>query len=293
MFSNTEWFTQKVSGKVQINSIAIYKELSAEIILKIENNLSVSEILNWIKNTTIESFRSKYVKNPEVGALNNAAGRWNEFIATSFLSEIILDINQQNDSCIAVFSLPNSRVQSEDADEVSSKFINLFNKDGFSTGSELAKIAPFKDMIFLPSPDYIIVDLSKRNISTFVENILKQQAKAPDSLAIYDFLKGKLQVEEVKAAASLKTSNRPDRRYQPLFEAAMIKSMGYILQQDWKYYMVASELSSADMIIFNKAIAPHGIVIEQNIKLVDGTYIYSRKQDLVPLVEAALNQKST
>jgi len=54
------------------------------------------------------------------------------------------------------------------------------------------------------------------------------------SLALYNFLKGKLQLEQVKAAASLKSSNRPDRRYQPLFEAAMIKAMGYVLHQNWQ-----------------------------------------------------------
>ncbi|MEQ8466791.1 Cfr10I/Bse634I family restriction endonuclease [Coleofasciculus sp. E1-EBD-02] len=89
---------------------------------------------------------------------------------------------------------------------------------------------------------------------------------------------------------ALKTSNRPDRRYQPLFEAAMIKAMRYILQQNWKYYMVASELSDADQTIFSTAIAPHGIAIEQDSRLVDGTYLYNYKLDLVPLVESAIQE---
>jgi hypothetical protein len=75
-----------------------------------------------------------------------------------------------------------------------------------------------------------------------------------------------------------------------LFEAAMIKAMGYILTQSWGYYMVASELTSADRTIFSTAIAPHGIVMEENLKLVDGTYLYNRKQDLIPLVEDTLRQ---
>lgn len=285
MVSETEWFTQKAKGKVQINSITIYRELSSELIAKIEENLSVSEIINWIKNKTKEAFKSKYGTNPEVGALNNAAGRWNEFIATSLLSEIVLEINQQTDACITIFSLPNSRLATEGSDEVSSKFLSLFSSDEF--------ISPFKDQIFLPSPDYVIAEISNSELSKAAQALLKQQAKTPDSLAVYNLLKGKLQLEEIKAAVSLKTSNRPDRRYQPLFEAATIKAIGYVLQQSWKYYMVASALTSADRTIFSTAVAPHGIAMERNFKLVDGTYLYTRKQDLVPLVEAALRQEQT
>ena len=51
----------------------------------------------------------------------------------------------------------------------------------------------------------------------------------------------------------------------------MIKAMGYVLHQNWQYYMVASELTSADRTIFTTAVAPHGIALEQNFKLVDGT----------------------
>ncbi|MFB2836184.1 Cfr10I/Bse634I family restriction endonuclease [Floridanema evergladense] len=290
MVSDNEWFTQKSNGKVQINSIIIYRNLSTELVEKLDNNQSVNEIINWLKDRTIAAFRSTYGKNPEVGALNNAAGRWNEFIATSLLSEIFFDMNQRNNSCTAIFSLPNSQLQREGTDEVSSKFLSLFNNEQFIDGNDLAKIAPFKDKIFLPSPDYIIVEMSNRNTFSSIQTLLKEQAKNPDNLALYNRFKGTLQATEVKAAVSLKTSNRPDRRYQPLFEAAMIKAMGYILTQSWRYYMVASELTSADRTIFSTAVAPHGIVLEQNLQLVDGTYLYNRKQDLMPLVDAALRR---
>lgn len=288
MVNSTEWFTDGRDGKFQINSITIYKNLSSEIVTKLDNNLSISEILNWIKNETIKAFNEKYAKPPQVGALNNAVGRWNEFIATSLLSEIVFDLNQKTEVCIAVFSLPNSQVQREGVDEAYSKFLSLFRHDDFATGKALAKLTAFKGKIFLPSPDYIIAVLEDKEISISVQPLLKQQAKKPDSLELYNFLKGKLRIEEFKAAASLKTSNRPDRRYQPLFEAAMIKAMGYVLQQNWQYYMVASELSSADSTVFTTAIAPHGIAVEQDFKLVDGTYPYSRKEDLVPLIQAAI-----
>jgi hypothetical protein len=288
MVDYTEWFTERTNGKIQINSTAIYKYLSLEVVERLDSNLSVNEIIDWIRNKTQESFRNIYGKNPEVGALNNATGRWNEFIATSLLSEIVLDINK--DVCSAVFRLPNSHSQKEGSEEVSSRFISLFKSIEFESGQPLAKLAPVKDYIFMPSPDYIIVILGNSDVATSIHDLLEQQVKIPDSLGLYNFLKGKLQLEQVKAAASLKTSNRPDRRYQPLFEAAMIKAMGYVLHQNWQYYMVASELSSADRTIFRTAVAPHSIALEQNFKLVDGTYLYTKKTDLIHLLESAIIQ---
>ena len=176
------------------------------------------------------------------------------------------------------------------AEEAYSKFISLFKSSEFASGQPLAKLAPFKDYIFMPSPDYIIVVLGKSDVATSINPFLEQQVKNPESFALYNFFKGKLKLEQVKAAASLKISNRSDRRYQPLFEAAMIKAMGYVLQQNWQYYMVASELTPADTNIFTTAVAPHGIALEQNLKLVDGTYPYTRKTDLIPLVKSAIRQ---
>jgi hypothetical protein len=290
MVDYSKWFTPNQKGKIQINSIAIYRDLSLEVVNKLDSNLSVSEIIAWIRQRTIQAFQSQYSRRPTDGSLNNSVGRWNEFIATSLFSEIALDINENNKTCIVIFSLPNSQIPKTDTGETSSKFLTLFNPEELTDGKSLSKIAPFKQRIFLPSPDYIIAAINNRKISAAIQSILREQVRKPDSLEVYNFLQGKLNVEDVKAVISLKTSNRPDRRYQPLFEAAMIKAMRYILQQNWKYYMVASELSDADQTIFSTAIAPHGIAIEQDSRLVDGTYLYNYKLDLVPLVESAIQE---
>ncbi|MTJ49372.1 Cfr10I/Bse634I family restriction endonuclease [Dolichospermum sp. UHCC 0259] len=291
MLTDTAWFTEKSNGKVSINSKDIYKHLSPKIVIKLAENLSVSEILEWIKNEIINAFREKYSKNPEVGALNKAIGGWNEYIATSLLSEIIFDINTKTGKCIATFALPNSQSKIKGSKESYSNFLNLFAPEDFcNINNYLSKIQPFKERIFMPSPDYIIIDVENSLYSKDVNFFLQEQVRDPDSLGLYNFFKGKLHIEDIKAAVSLKTSNRPDRRYQPLFEAAMIKAMGHVLKQSWKYYMVVSELTAADKTIFNSAIAPHGIALEENFQLVDATYLYARKADLLPLVIAAIEK---
>ena len=252
MLNDAVCFKKTSKGKFRINSRAIYKNLSQEIVARLSENLSVSEILDWLKNETIRAFKIKYSQNPQVGALNKAISGWNELIATSILSEILFEINQANRLCLVAFSLPNSKFQLEGIDEVYSNFLNLFAKDDLAEHNQKwSNIKPFKDKIFMPSPDYIIVLLKSPKNFELIQSLLHQQVIDPDSLALYNFFKGKLHIEEVKAAVSLKTSNRPDRRYQPLFEAAMIKSIAHVLQQNWKYYMVVSELTPADKTIFN------------------------------------------
>jgi hypothetical protein len=285
MFNDEQWFSKKATNRIQINSIIIYNDLSPELLKKLGNNLPVPEIVNWIKDTTKEAFKKKYNKIPEVGSLNNAIGRWNEFIATTLLSEIVFDLNQKNKKCIAVFSLPNSQLDSKREDAISSKFLSLFSNENINK----SKISLFKEQILLPSSDYIIAEMINKDKFELIQQLLKQQAKNPDIPDLYKFFfQEKLQLEEVKATVSLKTSNRSDRRYQPLFEAAIIKAIGYTLQQNWRYYMVASTLTPADETIFSKAIAPHGIALGQNFKLVDGTYLYNKKEDLVSLIESAI-----
>lgn len=103
MLNDTVWFTEISNGKFRIDSRAIYRNLSSEIVTKLAQNLSVSEILDWIKKETIKAFREKYSQNPQVGALNKAIGGWNELIATSLLSEIILDINEKAGCVLQLF----------------------------------------------------------------------------------------------------------------------------------------------------------------------------------------------
>ena len=45
MVNYTEWFTERTTGKFPINSTAIYRYLSLEIVERLDSNLSVNEII--------------------------------------------------------------------------------------------------------------------------------------------------------------------------------------------------------------------------------------------------------
>ncbi|MGK7926192.1 MAG: Cfr10I/Bse634I family restriction endonuclease [Spirulina sp.] len=112
MINKKLWFSNGKNGKIQINSIVIYQDLYPEIRQKLnQDRESASQIVDWIKSQTIAAFKVEYEQNPKTGALNNALGRWNEFIVTTLFSEIALEFNQERAATIAIFSLPNSRIQ--------------------------------------------------------------------------------------------------------------------------------------------------------------------------------------
>ena len=285
IFSN--WFSPSKTGH-QLNSKTIYEDLYPEIVKRLDQNETVSQIIEWLKQEATNAYSLRTGKTPTIGSLNNSAGRWNQFIAVSLLCEIAIDIYKSQGKCVAVFSIENSSIAANHNNRISSSFLRLFDPTEFSYGNSLNYIEKFKYKIFFPSPDYIIAVIENTNLIPDVFSLLKKQSQDPGNLGLYLLLKEKLKAKEIKAVVSLKTSNRPDRRYQPSYEAAMIKAIGYRTKHNWKYYMVASELSKADKRLFDTAISPHGIALGINSNLVDGVYLYERKSDLFNLMNDAL-----
>jgi Cfr10I/Bse634I restriction endonuclease len=292
MTYSSGWFTS-TEQKFKINSKVVYSDLYPEILEKIEQDLPVSQIISWIRQQTIAASIDQLRREPTTGALNNSCGRWNEFIATSFLCEIAVDLYQQNQQCLALLSLENSTVMPPKAGEtvkISSRFLQLFAATEFLPEQPLAVIENIRQRIFFPSPDYIVALIDTDNpLIDSLQSLMQVQARNPSSLELYKLLRGTLKAHELKAVISLKTSNRPDRRYQPAFEAAMINSISHAAKQDWKYFMVVSEVTPADRFLFENAISPHSVALGEDKKLVDGVHSYRRKSDLVSLITTILS----
>jgi hypothetical protein len=275
---NNSWFTESSQGKYQINSIVIYDILRNQINLKINEDESIPNIIKWISDSTKTNFYELFGKFPETGALNNSVGRWNEFLATSLLSELVVNTHLSDNECIVVLSLPNSTVRVGNIPE----FLKLFKE------SSIAMLSHNISGIFFPSPDYVVAAIKNKDLIERAEYLLHAQIKNPESLDLFNYLEGKLEFSEVKSVISLKTSHRPDRRYQPSFEAAMIKAIGCFLENPWKYYMVTSELRPADKLLFQNISSPHGIANGVYEKLVDGILLYHKKTDLLPLINSTI-----
>lgn len=224
----------------------------------------------------------KSTKKLTDGALNNCSGAWNEYIAASYLTYFSLKFNKSSESKIAIITdLPATVVKN------GSTFLKLFRDEEFEPGQSLHPLKEIKKQIFFPSPDLIVLSLNKSFYKLHnIVDLLDQQARTPYQSNLYPELEGQITASNILSVASLKTSYRPDRRYQPLFETAMIKAITYGLEQNWKYYMIASQVSTSDEILFNNLISPHEIVMKylevKNVstRFVDQTYIYKDKDSL-------------
>ena len=291
MSNYSDWFEDRKSPKGRtvgrIKTLKIYEALSLEIVERIEADLPANEILDWIKEKTKNAHTERYGLSLEVGALSNVGGDWNEYMVTSAFSEIAIDINTSDrGATVVIFPLPNSQISRVGSGQLSSRFLSLFKESEFAAEGALHKINDYKERIFFSSPDYIIAVLDRSCIAE-VQTLLENQARHPSSAEIYRYLEGTLNADELEAAISVKTEYRPDRRYQPLFEANLVKQLGDIAGQKWKYYMVASKITGSDTSLFERITTPHAYA--NKYKLVDGSFLFLRKADLIPLVEDALN----
>lgn len=275
---NDSWFltvNRQGKNKIQINSTEIYKSLYLEIKQRLELDISVVQVLEWMVNKVVvayENYQRKHntkIAQLTTRALNNSKGRWHEFIVTGFLAKVAQNFYLEHKILLITFRLPSSR------DETQPEFLKIFQTQEFQTTYPLENIETIKKRIFFSSPDYIISVIEDQQLFQSIQPYIELQAQQPEYLGveIYDLLKGRLKAREVKAFISVKVSNRPDRRYQALYETAMIKAISYTSGQMWKYYMITAEdFSNSDKRIFSQGIAPHGIALNQDLKSVDNMY---------------------
>lgn len=281
------WVSEK-KGKLTINGVQAYKDLHAEVLTMLGANESAGEVVGFIEESVRNFSQNEYGRVPSSGAFGNVRGKWNELIATGLLADIALERIERGEQAIAILSLPNSLINRSKAGEIKKpKFLALFREEEFTSGA-LRKLDSLKGKVFLPSPDFIIATPSEIPDGIDIESALRNIQKDPSSTELYEALSGKLEAEDVKAAVSLKASNRPDRRYQPSFEAAMIKAISHLTCQSWKYFMVSTESIESDRILFDNVAAPHEIALGSGEKLVDKHFEFSRKSDLEEMLEEAL-----
>jgi hypothetical protein len=104
------WFTLKNTNKLAVNGKEVYQSLYSQIKDQLEENIAINEIVNWLKEETISKCLEIYNQQPTTGSLNNCLGAWNEYIAITLLSEIIIKFNYNHQSNLIIFSLPKTQV---------------------------------------------------------------------------------------------------------------------------------------------------------------------------------------
>lgn len=190
----------QISIKADLAFIKIYPLLPKETL--------INEIPEKICNLVITKSKEEYDGlEPSTGSLNNCRGRWNEF---SFLLSSHTSI-LENTKDIYLVKMPN---------ESSIKFWEIYTRESRIVYEKLIFELKNKEIfIRCSNPDFVLI--KRRVVEKFIPD--EEDDLLYNLKRIYRNIKNKCEPSDVIAFISLKTSNRPDRRYQILYEANITK----------------------------------------------------------------------
>jgi hypothetical protein len=190
-----------------------------------------------------QKVRQKYGSVVTQGSLNNCRGTWNEL---AFMMEAHRSILRATKDLYIV------KMGSENSIKLW-EIYDLPSRERYE--QLLAQLRHREHPIFIrcSTPDFVVLD---RNIiaNSSKSEILESQAPAVSLVnELYKQIKNNCSPDRVKGFISLKASNRPDRRYQIVWEANVTKLVGtYIHQpsQKLRYDVISEESNSSDKEVF-------------------------------------------
>jgi hypothetical protein len=205
------------------------------------NGLTFIDIVDRIEREVVK----KATEPISQGSLNNCRGTWNEL---AFLMEAHRSVLQSTENLYLV----------KMGSETSIRFWEIYQKESRRKYDLLIDIfRKREEPIFIrcSTPDFVVITRDVIQDSP-ISNILQNPSPSLKEInELYKVIKNKCLPHQVKGFISLKTSNRPDRRYQILSEANVTKfASRYIHDSDRKLrYDVIGESNPSE-----RASAPQG-----------------------------------
>ena len=170
-------------------------------LMRFEEEYEILDVTQALQEIAQASSRLNFKKECSMGAINNCLGRWFELVFFKEIMQALDDYNKGVEDKFEICKLPSASKEK--------KFINLFIEE---QRSQLKTLNPSTS-----NPDFILL------------NGLTQDIYPPDLTIIekyqYNDYYGTLNMSNLFSVISIKTSARPDRRYQQVYEANLIKAL--------------------------------------------------------------------
>jgi hypothetical protein len=203
------------------------------------NGLTFLDIVDRIEREVVEKSTQLITQ----GSLNNCRGTWYEL---ALIMEAHRSILQSTKNLYLV----------KMGSETSIKFWEIYQKESRQKYDLLVDIFKKREepiFIRCSTPDFVMIsrDIIRDSSSS---NILKNLSPPLKEInELYKVIKNKCLPHQVKGFISLKTSNRPDRRYQILLEANVTKfASRYIHAPEHRLrYDIIGESNSSDREVFS------------------------------------------
>ncbi len=203
------------------------------------NGLTFLDIVDLIEKVVVQTSTEAITQ----GSLNNCRGTWYELV---FIMEAHRSILQSTENLYLV----------KMGSETSIKFWEIYPKESRQKYDLLIDIFKKREepiFIRCSTPDFVVIsrDIIRGSSSS---NILQNPSPPLKEInELYKLIKNKCLPHQVKGFISLKTSNRPDRRYQILLEANVTKfASGHIHDRLHRLrYDIVGESNSSDREVFS------------------------------------------
>ncbi len=210
---------------------AIYPKLNLD-------GLSFLDIVKEIEKVVVQN----YTQPVTTGSLNNCRGTWYEL---AFMMEAHQSILRSTEDLYLV----------KMGNETSIKFWEIYQQESRQRYDRLmVQFSQREEPIFVrcSTPDFVVISKNVIQNSSISTILHKSSPSLQEINESYKAIKNQCQPEQVKGFVSLKTSNRPDRRYQILVEANVTKfASRHIHNPEHKLrYDIIGESNSSDTEVF-------------------------------------------
>ena len=206
-----DYIYENSRGQIAVSAdlafVKIYPTLSPSI--------AINAVAREIRHRVQAQSQRKYLRQPSSGSLNNCSGRWNELSKRRLLIQAHFSIISETNN-LYIIRMPN---------EATMKFWQVYNQESRYRFDQMMDI--LRDRGFslrCSTPDFVVV--SRRIVRHYIPQINRENLSLTDLQILtqfHQYIKGCCHPSDVKGFISIKNSNRPDRRYQILYEAAVTK----------------------------------------------------------------------
>lgn len=201
-----------------------------------DSTLTFGEINRTLQETTHHLFQTKdpAIKKPSTNALSNCNGRWAEYIFAVYAWNALADINRTVEEYNFVYiKLPmNNSTTNIWTSLLSAPFENELSRFARDSSDPRVAAAGHKEFLLCSSnPDAIILKYPKDYCRTFAispeEKITSLNLTTLSNLdTLFTALRSTVNpYDNLVALLSVKTSTRPDRRYQFVHEGDNVKAI--------------------------------------------------------------------
>ena len=257
------------------------------------------ELLNTIEERSQEAANSLFGKKISGGAINNSRGAWLESILGSIFWNVVATLPKTQDCCL--IKLPNA---------TGFNLVNLFEPDAkYVIESGLFRTLEQQNIqMNMSIPDFLFINQLPEEVSVNYRTTIEDLTVTSQDIMsqAYQQVLNQCRYDSLKFAISVKSSLRPDRRYQVVHEGNTVKALiGHLQVRFWDtsfqtkfYIMCAGRVSDQDRNIMRSP-ATHSItdVHAQVIPAIDEIFeVHStyEVEDLVKrLIEDNLDEITT